>query len=162
MPRSIAAPTAGIACWAWLSMPHAMPINSWLRRLGGYIDGLSSVTDARTPAVYLVPWGVVTMVLAHAAGPVVGMDVARNVTLLPALALLTRRSANEATAAAAGLMFLTTNVALGRAYNPDGHTTHTWRAVALYPSSSMAAWLAATALFALALRLASSRARATR
>ncbi|MFJ2560643.1 MULTISPECIES: hypothetical protein [unclassified Streptomyces] len=60
MPRSIAAPIAGIACWAWLSMPHAMPTNSWLRHLGGFIDGLSSVTDVRTPAVYLVPWGVVT------------------------------------------------------------------------------------------------------
>ncbi|MFJ2560644.1 MULTISPECIES: hypothetical protein [unclassified Streptomyces] len=105
---------------------------------------------------------VLAVVLAHAAGPVVGMDVARNVTLLLALALLTRRIANEATAAAAGLMFLIINLILGRAYNPDGHTTHTWWAVALYPSSSMAAWLAATALFALALPLASSRARAAR
>ncbi|MFE4061013.1 hypothetical protein ACFXP3_32765, partial [Streptomyces sp. NPDC059096] len=60
LPRSVAAPTAGIACWAWLSIPHAMHANSWLRHLGGFLDGLSSVTDVRTPAAYLVPWGVVT------------------------------------------------------------------------------------------------------
>ncbi|MFF2408145.1 hypothetical protein [Streptomyces sp. NPDC058092] len=58
MPRSIAAPAAGIGCWAWLSMPHAMS-NSWMRHLGGFIDGLSTVTDVVTPAVYVVPWGVV-------------------------------------------------------------------------------------------------------
>lgn len=59
MPRSIAAPAAGIGCWAWLSMPHAMS-NPWVRHLGGFIDGQSTVTDVLTPAVYLVPWGVVT------------------------------------------------------------------------------------------------------
>ncbi|MFI6058001.1 hypothetical protein [Streptomyces sp. NPDC051286] len=59
MPRSIAAPASGIGCWAWLSMPHAMS-NAWVRHLGGFIDGQSTVTDVLTPAVYLVPWGVVT------------------------------------------------------------------------------------------------------
>ncbi|MFB6815614.1 hypothetical protein ACFCV8_13840 [Streptomyces sp. NPDC056347] len=54
-PRSIAAPSAGVVCWAWLSMPHAMS-NSWMRHLGGFIDGLSTVTDVVTPAVYVVPW----------------------------------------------------------------------------------------------------------
>ncbi|MGW2183941.1 DUF7224 domain-containing protein [Streptomyces sp. NPDC001732] len=58
MPRSIAAPAAGIGCWAWLSMPHAMS-NPWVRHLGGFIDGPSTVTDVLAPAVYLVPWGVV-------------------------------------------------------------------------------------------------------
>ncbi|MFD7117907.1 hypothetical protein ACFWAA_12755 [Streptomyces sp. NPDC059922] len=58
MPRSVAAPAAGIGCWAWLSMPHATS-NPWVRHLGGFIDGLSTVTDVRTPAVYVVPWGVV-------------------------------------------------------------------------------------------------------
>ncbi|MFJ8002465.1 hypothetical protein ACIQ7D_36075 [Streptomyces sp. NPDC096310] len=59
LPRSIAAPAVGIGCWAWLSMPHATA-NTWVRHLGGFIDGLSTVTDVRTPAVYAAPWGVVT------------------------------------------------------------------------------------------------------
>lgn len=63
---------------------------------------------------------ILTAVLAHAAGLVVGMDIARNATLLLALALLMLRLANEATAAAAGLMFLVINLILGRTYNPDG------------------------------------------
>ncbi|MFD7314080.1 MULTISPECIES: hypothetical protein [unclassified Streptomyces] len=105
---------------------------------------------------------VLTAVLAHAAGVVVGMDVARNVTLLLALGLVTRRLANEATAAAAGLMFLIINLILGRAYNPDGYTTHTWWAVALYPAGSLTAWLVAVALLALALPLALSGTPASR
>ncbi|MDQ1009467.1 hypothetical protein QFZ82_003952 [Streptomyces sp. V4I23] len=98
-----------------------------------------------------------TVVLAQAAGLVVGMDVARNITLLLALALLTRRLTNEATAAAAGLMFLIANLILGRAYQPDGHATHTWWAIALYPAGSMAAWLVTLALFALALAVSEAR-----
>ncbi|MFI6058002.1 hypothetical protein [Streptomyces sp. NPDC051286] len=105
---------------------------------------------------------ILTAALAHAAGLVVGMGIARNVTLVLALALFTRRLANEATAAAAGLMFLLINLILGRAYNPDGYTTHTWWAVALYPSGSMTAWLVAVALFALALLLAFSRTSVSR
>ncbi|NDZ80545.1 hypothetical protein G3I19_18835 [Streptomyces sp. SID10853] len=58
LPRSIAAPAAGIGCWAWLSVPQATS-NAWIRHLGGFIDGQSSVTDLISPAVYLVPWGVV-------------------------------------------------------------------------------------------------------
>lgn len=58
LPRSIAAPAVGISCWAWLSMPHAMA-NPWLRHLGGFIDGTSTVTDVRKPAVFVVPWLVV-------------------------------------------------------------------------------------------------------
>ncbi|MGW4032549.1 DUF7224 domain-containing protein [Streptomyces sp. NPDC004838] len=65
LPRSIAAPAAGIGCWAWLSLPHATD-NPWVRHLGGFIDGLSTVTDVRTPAVYVVPWAV-TCGLAAAA-----------------------------------------------------------------------------------------------
>ncbi|MFE4061835.1 hypothetical protein ACFXP3_37065 [Streptomyces sp. NPDC059096] len=94
---------------------------------------------------------VLTVLLAHAVGPVVGMDIARNITLLLALALLIRRVANEATATATGLMFLIVNLILGRAYDPSGHTTHRWWAVALHPSGSVAAWLTAIALLALAL-----------
>ncbi|MFD9605133.1 hypothetical protein ACFVRD_45415 [Streptomyces sp. NPDC057908] len=105
---------------------------------------------------------ILTAALAHAAGLVVGMDIARNVTLLLALGLLTRRLANEATAAGAGMMFLVINLILGRVYNPDGHKAHAWWAVALYPSNSMTAWLVAVALFALALPLAFSRTSATR
>ncbi|MFJ8002466.1 hypothetical protein ACIQ7D_36080 [Streptomyces sp. NPDC096310] len=102
------------------------------------------------------------VLLTHVAGTMVGMDIARNVTLLLALALVTRRLANEATAAASGLMLLIINLILGRAYNPDGYATHTWWAVALYPSGSVAAWLVAIALFALALPLTFSRTSATR
>ncbi|MGW0465320.1 DUF7224 domain-containing protein [Streptomyces sp. NPDC003027] len=58
LPRSIAAPVVGIGCWAWLSMPHAMA-NPYLRHLGGFIDGTSTVTDVREPAVFAVPWLVV-------------------------------------------------------------------------------------------------------
>ncbi|MFH8474824.1 hypothetical protein [Streptomyces sp. NPDC018000] len=100
---------------------------------------------------------VLTVVLAHLAGLVVGMDIARNVTVLLALGLLTRRLLNEAAAAAAGLMFLVINLILGRAYGPDGHVAHTWWAIALYPSNSMTAWLAAVALFVLALLTAFPR-----
>ncbi|WP_406138932.1 hypothetical protein [Streptomyces sp. NBC_01089] len=57
LPRSVAAPAAGIGCWAWLSVPQATS-NAWIRHLGGFIDGQSSVTDLISPAVYLVPWGV--------------------------------------------------------------------------------------------------------
>ncbi|MER5964832.1 hypothetical protein [Streptomyces sp. NPDC002057] len=58
LPRSVAAPAIGISCWAWLSMPHATT-NPWLRHLGGFIDGTSTVTDVREPAVFAVPWLVV-------------------------------------------------------------------------------------------------------
>ncbi|URM89666.1 hypothetical protein LUW75_06285 [Streptomyces sp. MRC013] len=58
LPRSVAAPVAGIGCWTWLAVPHATG-NAWVRHLGGFIDGTSSVTDVREPAVYAVPWLVV-------------------------------------------------------------------------------------------------------
>ncbi|WP_328771535.1 DUF7224 domain-containing protein [Streptomyces sp. NBC_00286] len=58
LPGSIAAPLVAIGCWAWLAMPHSFT-NPSLRHLGGFIDGGSTVTDIRDPAVYLVPWGVV-------------------------------------------------------------------------------------------------------
>ncbi|MFI0990531.1 hypothetical protein [Streptomyces exfoliatus] len=96
---------------------------------------------------------ILTVVLTHAAGLVVGMDVARNVTLLLAIALLTRRLANEATAAASGLLLLIFNLILGRAYQPGGHPSHVWWALPLYPAESLAAWLVAVVLFAFALKL---------
>ncbi|MFF9013497.1 hypothetical protein ACF09C_11110 [Streptomyces sp. NPDC014870] len=58
LPRSIAAPIAGIGCWAWLSLPHTLA-TPWVRHLGGFIDGTSTVTDVRLPAAYTVPWAVV-------------------------------------------------------------------------------------------------------
>ncbi|MYW10113.1 hypothetical protein GT034_17405 [Streptomyces sp. SID2563] len=58
MPRSIAAPLCGIGCWAWLATTHAMAA-PWIRHLGGFIDGNSTVNDLLDPAVYYVPWGVV-------------------------------------------------------------------------------------------------------
>ncbi|TLQ44682.1 hypothetical protein [Streptomyces marianii] len=102
---------------------------------------------------------VLTVVLAHGAGLVVGMDVARNITLILALALLTWRLANEATAAVAGLLFLILNLMLGRAYDANGHASHTWWALALYPARSVGAWLTAAVLFALALQLSASKRR---
>ncbi|MFB7836473.1 hypothetical protein [Streptomyces sp. NPDC056056] len=100
---------------------------------------------------------VLTVVLAHTAGLLVGMDMARNTTLLVALALLVRRLANEATAVAAGLLFLLFNLILGRTLQPEGHSSHTWWAVALYPAGSVTAWLVTAVLFALALPLAEGR-----
>ncbi|MFG3283953.1 hypothetical protein [Streptomyces sp. NPDC048111] len=94
---------------------------------------------------------VLTVVLAHIAGLMVGMDVARNITLLLALALCARRFANEAVAATAGLMFLIINLILGRTLQPNGGTAHAWWALALYPAGSAAAWLLTMGLFALSL-----------
>ncbi|MEU1489893.1 hypothetical protein ABZ456_06510 [Streptomyces sp. NPDC005776] len=94
---------------------------------------------------------VLTVILAHFAGLMVGMDIARNVTLLLALALCARRVANEAVAATVGLMFLIINLILGRAVQPNGHTSQSWWALALYPAGSAAAWLLTIALFALSL-----------
>ncbi|MFH9968783.1 hypothetical protein ACH4PR_47155 [Streptomyces mirabilis] len=54
LPRSIAAPAAAL-CWTWLTMPHAMS-NAWLRHLGGFIDGTSTITDVHRPEIYFVPW----------------------------------------------------------------------------------------------------------
>ncbi|MFJ1901889.1 MULTISPECIES: hypothetical protein [unclassified Streptomyces] len=100
---------------------------------------------------------VVTAVLVHAAGLTAGMDVARNTVLLLALALLVRSVANEAAAAGACLGFLIVNVLLGRVQSPDGLESHSWWAVALYSSSSVAAWLAAVLFFVAVLPLVSVR-----
>ncbi|MEV7858364.1 hypothetical protein AB0O86_05855 [Streptomyces hirsutus] len=94
-----------------------------------------------------------TAALAHLAGLLVGMDIARNTVLLLAVALLIRRLINEAAATAAGLMLLVLNLVAGRAYDPDGLVSHTWWAIALYPADNFSAWLATAAAFALALPL---------
>lgn len=57
LPRSLAAPVAGIGGWMFLSFPQGMT-NPWLRHLGGFIDGFSSPTDTRSPLAYLIPWAV--------------------------------------------------------------------------------------------------------
>ncbi|WP_173265589.1 hypothetical protein [Streptomyces pacificus] len=103
---------------------------------------------------------VLTVVLAHLAGFLVGMDIARNITVLLALALVTRRLANEATATAAGLLLLLLNLILGRAYDPGGHASPTWWALTLYPAGSLPAWVVALVLFALALAIPGARHRA--
>lgn len=80
LPRSIAAPAAGIGCWAWLSIPHTLA-NPWMRHLGGFIDGTSTVTDVRDPAAYVVPWFVVAglalalWLFAHVRRRVVGAGI---------------------------------------------------------------------------------------
>ncbi|MFV2117755.1 hypothetical protein ACE14D_04630 [Streptomyces sp. Act-28] len=58
LPRSVAAPVAGIGCWTWLSVPQSTA-NAWLRHLGGFVPETSPVTDVRESAVYTVPWLVV-------------------------------------------------------------------------------------------------------
>ncbi|AYV32868.1 hypothetical protein EES41_39540 (plasmid) [Streptomyces sp. ADI95-16] len=57
LPRSLAAPVAGVGGWMFLSFPQGMA-NPWLRHLGGFIDGFSSPTDTRSPLAYLIPWAV--------------------------------------------------------------------------------------------------------
>lgn len=96
-----------------------------------------------------------TVGLAHGAGVLVGMDVARNIMLLLALALLVRRVANEAAAAASGMALLIGTLIIGRAYQPGGSATHTWWALPLYPAGSASAWLVTVAVFALALLVSS-------
>ncbi|MGQ4486543.1 hypothetical protein LRE75_05830 [Streptomyces sp. 372A] len=96
---------------------------------------------------------VLTVLLAHAAGLAVGLNFARNTMLILALALLARRFANEAAAAGVSLLFLIANVLLGRGLDPDGKVIHTWWAIALYPTGSLIAWLAACAVLLLALLL---------
>ncbi|MEU4131957.1 hypothetical protein [Streptomyces wuyuanensis] len=109
-------------------------------------------STAVTPVHHLDKGAVVlTASLAHLAGLAVGTDVARNVTLLLALALLVRRFVNEATASAAGMLFLIVNLVAGRGLQPDGQATHSWWALALYPADSAVAWLLTVALFAVAL-----------
>ncbi|MFF5333667.1 hypothetical protein [Streptomyces sp. NPDC013181] len=96
---------------------------------------------------------ILATLLAHAAGAMVGMDFARNTMLVLALALLTRRVANEAAAAGASLLLLIANVLLGRSLDPAGHAAYTWWAVALYPAGSLLAWFVAAAALLLALLL---------
>lgn len=96
---------------------------------------------------------VLTAILAHGAGLVVGLAIARNTLIVLALALLTRRVANEAMAAGAALLFLIANVLLGRSLTPDGHAAHAWWAVTLYPAGNPAAWIVSVASVAIALPL---------
>ncbi|WP_351226836.1 hypothetical protein [Streptomyces sp. NPDC002133] len=95
----------------------------------------------------------VTAGLAHLAGLLVGLDIARNTVLILAVALLVRRVINEAAATVVGLMVLILNLVAGRAYTPDGFVGHTWWAIALYPADSISAWLVTMLVFALALPL---------
>ncbi|CAL9461195.1 hypothetical protein [Streptomyces sp. enrichment culture] len=100
---------------------------------------------------------ILTVALAHGAGALVGMDVARNLTLLLALALLVRRAVNEAAAAGAAMALLIGTLVTGRTYEPGGSSTHTWWALPLYPAGSAPAWLITIAVFALALLMTNSR-----
>ncbi|WP_256105910.1 hypothetical protein [Streptomyces sp. ODS05-4] len=98
-----------------------------------------------------------TVGLTHLAGAMVGFDIARNVTLIIAIALVTRWAVNEASAAVAGLLILILNLLLGRTVGPNGEATYEWWALTLYPAESAVAWLLCTALFACALALPPSR-----
>ncbi|MFJ8619003.1 hypothetical protein ACIRD4_24545 [Streptomyces clavifer] len=108
---------------------------------------LPHVENAAVVGITRLDLSVVLLVVlgAHAAGLIVGMDIARNITLLLSLALLIRRLTNEAAAATAGLMCLIASLMLGRTYQPGGEAGYAWWALPLYPADSIAAWLAATA-----------------
>ncbi|MFJ9077597.1 hypothetical protein ACIRO3_20490 [Streptomyces sp. NPDC102278] len=88
--------------------------------------------------------------LLLAASPAVGLDVARNTLLVLALALVVRRIANEATAVAAGLLYIIANVMLGQPPDPLGHRIGSWWALPLYPADSIPALAIVVALFAAA------------
>ncbi|MFD6939301.1 hypothetical protein ACFWAP_24505 [Streptomyces goshikiensis] len=90
-------------------------------------------------------------VLLLAATPVVGLDVARNTLLILALALVVRRIANEATAVAAGLLYIIANVMLGQPPDPLGHRVGSWWALPLYPADNLAALVIVVVLFAAAI-----------
>ncbi|MEU9945578.1 hypothetical protein [Streptomyces lavendulae] len=90
-------------------------------------------------------------VLLLATTPAIGLDVARNTLLILALALVVRRIANEATAVAAGLLYIIANVMLGQPPDPLGHRLGSWWALPLYPARSTAALVFVAALFAGAL-----------
>ncbi|MEU9001722.1 hypothetical protein [Streptomyces sp. NPDC048551] len=90
-------------------------------------------------------------VLLLATAPAVGLDVARNTLLVLALALVVRRIANEATAVAAGLLYIIANVMLGQPPDPLGHRLGSWWALPLYPAGSTGALVFVAVLFAGAL-----------
>ncbi|MFD7226959.1 hypothetical protein [Streptomyces sp. NPDC059881] len=115
--------------------------------------GLTETTAVRPVSTLDRAIVTVTAVLAHLAGLLVGMDIARNTVLLLAITLVVRRLLNEAAASAAGLMLLVLSLVAGRAYNPDGFVGHTWWALPLYPAHSIGAWLTTAMVFALALPL---------
>ncbi|MFI5619502.1 hypothetical protein [Streptomyces sp. NPDC051567] len=89
--------------------------------------------------------------LLLAATPAVGLDVARNTLLVLALALVVHRVANEATAVAAGLLYIIANVMLGQPPDPLGYRIGSWWALPLYPAGSIPALVLVVALFACAL-----------
>ncbi|MFF1779865.1 hypothetical protein [Streptomyces virginiae] len=90
-------------------------------------------------------------VLLLTATPAVGLDVARNTLLILALALVVRRIANEATAVAAGLLYIIANVMLGQPPDPLGHRIGSWWALPLYPAGSIPALMIVLVMFAGAL-----------
>ncbi|MEV4968627.1 hypothetical protein AB0886_24590 [Streptomyces sp. NPDC024062] len=102
-----------------------------------------------------------TAVLGHLLGLFVGMDIARNLMLLLAFALVIRQLSNEAAAGGACLLLLLATASLGRSYEPSGHLTGQWWAIPLYPSESLRAWVVAVALFGCGL-LSSGRSRGFR
>ncbi|MEV7544924.1 hypothetical protein [Streptomyces sp. NPDC089915] len=90
-------------------------------------------------------------VLLLATTPAIGLDVARNTLLILALALVVRRIANEATAVAAGLLYIIGNVMLGQPPDSLGHRLGSWWALPLYPARSTVALVIVAVLFAGAL-----------
>ncbi|MFI6524788.1 hypothetical protein [Streptomyces uncialis] len=100
-----------------------------------------------------------TVVLAHAVGPWVGMDVPRNVMLLLAVALAARRFMNTAAAGSVCMGALAVTVVMGRGQGASGQVVFQEWALVIHPSDSEAAWVAAVILFTLALAVSSGAGR---
>uniref|UniRef100_A0AAU3H4P5 Uncharacterized protein n=1 Tax=Streptomyces sp. NBC_01401 TaxID=2903854 RepID=A0AAU3H4P5_9ACTN len=118
------------------------------------IDRRLSAPEA-TAVVHVLRWDLTvvtaTVAVCHLLGPVVGMDIPRNLMVLLAVALTVRRLSNEAAAGAACLLLLLVSASLGRAYQPSGQPVGRWWALTLYPPESLSAWAAAVVLFGLGL-----------
>lgn len=99
------------------------------------------------------------VVLAHAVGPWVGMDVPRNVMLLLAVALAARRFTNTAAAGSVCLGALAVTLTMGRAQGPSGQVMFREWALVIHPADSMLAWMAAAVFLVLALAVSSGAGR---
>ncbi|MEV3870026.1 hypothetical protein [Streptomyces sp. NPDC049906] len=120
---------------------------------------LGEVEDTAVAPVVLRDHATVTglVVLAHAVGPWVGMDVPRNVMLLLAVALAARRFVNTAAAGAVCLVVLAVTLTTGRAQGATGHVVAREWALVIQPAGNTGAWVASAVLFALASAVSSCR-----
>lgn len=161
----------------WTSGGTELPVPSFLGGMGGAklryfapllvvmavlfcLDRrLGEVEDTAVAPVVLRDHATVTgvVVLAHALGPWVGMDVPRNVMLLLAVALAARRFMNTAAAGAVCLGTLAVTLTMGRAQGVSGHVVARDWALVVQSAESTGAWVASATLFVLALAVSSGK-----